>query len=509
MSSKKDNTFYKTLVFRLTIRYLIFFTVFNIVLFTVIFYEIKTSQSNLTDKILIARIKTAIPIAGIKDSIKLNKELQWRSFMEEYKNCFYLIVDSTNTIIATSFLSEWGNIQFVKNDIPEIKDLPPVKPDKSLVRKSWTLNSIKIQPESLFSDAWNLNYILFNTLSFRDVNNKARVAYAHMPNKSTLIAGVSLRENEEFLRMIEKIFFYSLFMMLAIGGLLGFLIARKSMVDVVKVTNAAEMIRKGNLSLRVRPGSNSLEIKNLANAFNNMLERIEKLIVEQKEMTNNIAHDLRGPITGIRGISETTFYGEQSVREYKEMCGQVVNECDRLINMINSTLDIAEIEAGTFEIPMEDVDINRLVSDAYEMYQPVADLKGVIMVNELNGNRAIVNGNIPLLQRTFANVIDNAIKYTKPAGVVKISGDQEADMFCICISDTGIGIPSEEQGRIFEKFYRIDKSRSSTGNGLGLSLAHAYVTLHKGTIEVKSMKGNGSTFIIKLPMKTNPTGNQS
>ncbi len=503
MFLRRDHAFYKTLVFRLTIRYLIFFTVFNIILFTVIFLKIKSSQINLTDKILIAKIKTAIPIAGIKDSVKLNKELQWKSFMEEYKSCFYLIVDSANNIIATSFLSEWGNIQFVKKDIPTLTGLPPVKPDKTVTRKSWTVNDIKIQPESLYSTAWNLNYILFNTLDFDSINCKARIAYSHMPGKSILIAGVSLRENAEFLIMIKRIFFYSLVMMIVMGGLLGYFIARKSMVDVVKITNAAEMIRKGNLSLRVKAGSNSLEIKKLADAFNSMLERIEKLIMEQKEMTNNIAHDLRGPITGIRGISETTFYGEQSIHEYKEMCGQVVNECDRLINMINSTLDIAEIEAGTFEIPMENININDLVSDAYDMYLPVAELKGVTMVNEIRGKATIIRGNVPLLQRAIANIIDNSIKYTRLGGKVKISCHVEDDHFFITVDDSGIGIPVGEQTRIFEKFYRIDKSRSSTGNGLGLSLALAYVTLHKGDIDVKSEAGRGCTFSIRLPLTQN------
>jgi signal transduction histidine kinase len=496
MSSKKDNFFFKTLVFRLTFQYIIFFTVFNVLLFLVIFLKIKSSQDNITDKNLIAKLKTAIPLSDIKDCNQLRKELSWKSAMEGAESCFYLIVDSTNTTIATSYIKPWGNIQSVKQDIP---DLPKMDPLKNKMPEAWYEKDVKIQPELLFKHERGFNYVLFKSLYFYKINSKARVAYVYLPNKTILIVGVSLKENDVFLNTIERIFIFSLFVMTLFGGLLGYLISKKSMVDVVKITHAAENIRKGNLSLRVKPGSNSSEIKNLSHSFNNMLERIERLIIEQKDLTNNIAHDLRSPITSIRGISETTLSGKQSVQEYQEMCGQVINECDRLINMINSTLDIAEIEAGTFEIRMEEINANELLSDAFEMYLPVAELKGVHFEHSLPKHKIIIRGNKSLLQRAIANILDNAIKYTKSEGEVKLTGVVSDNQFIITITDTGIGIPLEEQNRIFEKFYRVDKSRSSNGNGLGLSLANAYILLHKGTIGIISKSGEGSSFAIVLP----------
>ena len=496
----KDNSFFKTMVFRLTLRYIIFFTVFNIILFWVIFLKIKLSQDNLTDKNLIAKIKTAIPISEIQDYNKLQKELSWKSTMEGAQSCFYMIVDSMNTILATSYIEPWGDIQFVKHDIPKLPDLHKVDPHKSKMPDVRNGENVKIQPELIYKHGRSLNYILFKTLYFYHIQSKARVAYIYLPDKSTLIAGVSLKENEAFLNTIGRIFLFSLFVMILFGSLLGYFVAKKSMADVIKVTEAAESIRKGNLSLRVNPGSNSSEIKKLTNSFNSMLERIQKLIIEQKEMTNNIAHDLRSPITSIRGITETTLSGDQSFPEYREMCGQVINECDRLINMINSALDIAEIETGTFEISMEEINISGLLSDAYEMYLPVAELKGVIFVKDIPVNKIMIHGNKSLLQRAIANILDNAIKYTRQEGEVKISGYTMDNQFIININDKGIGIPQEELNHIFEKFYRIDKSRSSIGNGLGLSLAYAYVLLHNGTIEVKSKPNQGSSFIINLPI---------
>ena len=134
------------------------------------------------------------------------------------------------------------------------------------------------------------------------------------------------------------------------------------------------------------------------------------------------------------------------------------------------------------------------------MYLPVAELKGVIFVKDIPVNKIMIHGNKSLLQRAIANILDNAIKYTRQEGEVKISGYTMDNQFIININDKGIGIPQEELNHIFEKFYRIDKSRSSIGNGLGLSLAYAYVLLHNGTIEVKSKPNQGSSFIINLPI---------
>jgi signal transduction histidine kinase len=496
----KDNSFYKTLVFRLTFRYILLFTVFNIVLILVIFLRIKSSQEDINDKNLVVKVKSALHLSNFNNNKQSGYELTSKSVMEGVENSFYLIADSTHNIVATSYIEPWGNLQFVTRYIPKLPSLPLIDPHISKMPDAWNENNVKIQPELLYKDVWSLNYVFFRTFDFNKLNHKARVAFVYLPNNSILIVGVSLSENEEFLNSTKKIFIFFLIVMILFGSLLGYFIAKKSMVDVVRITNATENIKKGNLSLRVKSGSNSLELQNLANAFNSMLDRIEKLIIEQKEMTNNIAHDLRSPITSIRGITETTLSGKQSIQEYQEMCGQVINECDRLINMVNSTLDISEIEAGTFEIPFEEISMQELMIDAYEMYLPVAELKGIrlLLVNPQN-KTIVIQGNKPLLQRAIANILDNAIKYTPSEGEVKIDAYTQNKHFIISINDTGIGISLEEQNHIYEKFYRVDKSRSTIGNGLGLSLAFAYVLFHKGTIEVKSEPGKGSTFTISLP----------
>jgi signal transduction histidine kinase len=180
------------------------------------------------------------------------------------------------------------------------------------------------------------------------------------------------------------------------------------------------------------------------------------------------------------------------------MAANTVQECDYLLEMINTMLDISEAEAGTGQLAVEKIDVGTLVRDACGLFQPIAEDKGVRIVSEVPDS-SFVYGDVRMLQRMVANLLDNALKYTQPGGTITVSVNGDQERATISFNDTGIGISEEDLPQIFERFYRCDQSRSQPGVGLGLSLALAIARAHGGNITATSSTGKGSSFTITLP----------
>jgi signal transduction histidine kinase len=233
--------------------------------------------------------------------------------------------------------------------------------------------------------------------------------------------------------------------------------------------------------------------------FNQMLDRIQTLVTEVKEMSDNIAHDLKSPITRIRGIAEVTLTHEKSIGEYESMAANTIEECDRLLDMINTMLMISKTESRVDNLPSEEFDLAGLVREACELFEPTAEDKRVTLRYDVPNPRPFL-GDHRLIQRMFSNLLDNAIKYTPPEGAVSVSLlENDKSEVVITVKDTGIGISQEDLPRVFDRFYRCDQSRSKPGIGLGLSLARAIARAHGGDITVTSILNQGSTFTATLP----------
>jgi signal transduction histidine kinase len=240
------------------------------------------------------------------------------------------------------------------------------------------------------------------------------------------------------------------------------------------------------------------EIDRLAATFNDMLDRIQTLVTEMKEMTENIAHDLRSPITRIRGLAEMALTTGKSIDEYEAAAASTVEDCDRLLDMINTMLYISQTEATAGKLPTEEVDMAGVVRNACELFQPVAEDKGVNLVADIGADLR-VRGVLQGLQRMLANLIDNALDCTPSPGTVTVSVSGDEKLGVIAVKDTGIGIPQDELPYIFRRFYRCDRSRSRPGAGLGLTLVEAIVHAHRGRIAVASTPNVGTTFTVTLP----------
>jgi signal transduction histidine kinase len=274
--------------------------------------------------------------------------------------------------------------------------------------------------------------------------------------------------------------------------------ARRALVGVETVTQTARRISVGSLEKRVPVKKGVDEIDQLAITFNQMLDRIQNLDTGIKEMSDNIAHDLKSPITRIRGIAEISLSSESSLSDYKGMAGSTIEECDRLLEMINTMLVISKTEAGVSQLDRRQMDIAGLIHDACDLFQSPAQDKSHKLVCH-TPDKFIISGDIRLIQRMIANLLDNAIKYTPTGGSIFVALRSKRASASISVKDTGIGISEKDLPHIFERFYRCDPSRSRTGTGLGLSFARAVARAHKGDITVDSAPNKGSTFTIIIP----------
>jgi signal transduction histidine kinase len=229
-----------------------------------------------------------------------------------------------------------------------------------------------------------------------------------------------------------------------------------------------------------------------------MLDRIETLVAGIKEMTDNIAHDLKSPITRIRGQAELALTGGGSLTEYETMAGSAVEECDRLLEMIDTMLFISRTEAGVTQPRLQALDLAAVVRDAGRLFQALADEKRIRLSCHAPEPLPLA-GDIRLLQRMIANLLDNAVKYTPAEGAVTVSARRDPAAGCVIeVADTGPGISPADLPHIFERFYRGDPSRSETGSGLGLSFARAVARAHGGDITAATSDA-GSVFRVLLP----------
>jgi signal transduction histidine kinase len=288
-----------------------------------------------------------------------------------------------------------------------------------------------------------------------------------------------------------------------VGITAGLFLALRVLRPIRSLIQTVRCIDGGNLNARVPSAQSGDELDELVQLFNGMLGRIETLVGGMREALDNVAHDLRTPVTRLRGGIETALQSDSGAGVLREALMDSAEESERIVNTLDTLMDISEAEKGIMNLKSESTDIVSLVRDVADLYQYVAEDKGVDLSTELpEALYAQVDSN--RIRQVVANLVDNAVKFTPHGGAVVIEATTGETDVAILVRDNGIGIPAQDLPRIFDRLFRGERGRSQRGLGLGLSMVQAVIRAHKGRIEVESNPGKGSTFTVLLPVAAFP-----
>jgi signal transduction histidine kinase len=318
-------------------------------------------------------------------------------------------------------------------------------------------------------------------------HHRALVRVTELTNGFRLLVGRDLDERRRLFGIVAKAAQWSLLVVIVLGIGGGIFVARRVLQRIDAMTGTTRRIMAGDLSGRLPVGRSGDELDRLAENLNAMLERIEALMMGLKEVSDNIAHDLKTPLTRLRNRAEATLSGKHNSADYRQALEATIAESDHLIKTFNAILMISRLEAGYSSEITSRVDLVASVRDVVELYEPVAEEAGVTLETSVQDGFA-VEGNRELIGQALSNIVDNAIKYStdstaKPT--VRVALDRVGSEIRLSVTDNGQGIPDDaDRARATERFVRLEKSRSQPGSGLGLSLAKAIMTFHKGRLDL-------------------------
>jgi signal transduction histidine kinase len=328
------------------------------------------------------------------------------------------------------------------------------------------------------------------------VEENTALAAVLVLGKLHLLVGRDLHDATAFRSRITRTLGWSALLTLALGIVGGLVITRNMLARVEAVNRTSERIIHGDLTQRVPLTGSGDEFDQLSVNLNAMLDRIERLMLGMRQVADNIAHDLRTPLARLRARLEVTLLERPDATRYGDALRETIAEADTLLGTFNALLTIAEAEAGSRREAMAVVDLAEIARSVAELYEPVADDKGIALT--VDGAPTIpVHGDRHLLSQAIANLLDNALKYT-PAGAITLRARQTGETARVEVADSGPGVPADRRDAVFDRFVRLEGSRSTPGNGLGLSLVRAVARLHGGDAWLED-NDPGLKAVITLP----------
>ena len=311
--------------------------------------------------------------------------------------------------------------------------------------------------------------------------HQARAFHSELAGGFELVVGRDVEELRQFGQIIRNSMLWALGISLILGVSGGLLLSRNFLRRVDSITAASKSIMAGDLSGRMPVAGSGDELDKLAQSLNEMLDQIERLMAGMREVSSNVAHDLRSPLTRLKARIESALRSGKP-KEHRAALEQTIEEADRLIHTFNALLSIARAESGQSREGLQDMDAKPVIEEVAELYEPIAEEAGGTFRIDI-AEHLRVRADRQLLAQAVANLLDNALKYGvigDGAPEITVAGTLEGNEVVIAVSDRGPGIPEADRERVKERFVRLDESRTKPGNGLGLSLAAGVMKLHGG-----------------------------
>ncbi len=320
------------------------------------------------------------------------------------------------------------------------------------------------------------------------------------PGSTRIVVGQSVAGLHRELRQLAFTLAGAGAVALAIGLVGGWLVSARILRPIRAISATASAISADNLSERIDPARVDRELEELTGVLNAMFARLEAAFERQACFTADASHELRTPLAIIRTNAELALNRPRPAEEYRDAIETCLKSATRMTALVEGLLILARADAGKLDVRRERVDLKLLVEEALDMFRPLAQQRKLTLAAELDD--ATVLGDPTRLNQVLTNLLSNAMNYNRRGGSVRVELSRNGNATILAVADTGCGIPADELPHLFERFYRVDSSRtpSAGGTGLGLAICKSIVEAHGGTIDVESKPEQGSTFRVKLPL---------
>ncbi len=431
--------------------------------------------------------------------------------------------------VFVSILDQNQNIVFqasptrIEDDFSKVDELENYNDEYEIIELNKELSQLALKP------GWS--YIIKNEGEDKDIfdvieNNLAKLTLKHwtaalpfvendlvevytipLQNKQWLHIAKSAESREEYLEQIRYLGFIVLAPFIAVGIFLSLFLSRTILTPLRSLTQRIQRIQSGETHLRAQNYGRGDEVDELALKFNSLLDRNEQLMENLKSTLDNIAHDMRTPLTRFRIEAERAISShEGDALNLKEALLNGLESVEHITALLNAIMDASEAESSSMKMKKETINISDLIEGIKDLFQYTAEDKGIHLYTEAPPS-VFVSGDVTRLSQALSNLVDNAIKYSKEGTEVSISAEQQQGQVFIKVKDQGCGINPKDQGRIWDRLYRADQSRSTHGLGIGLSVVKAIIKAHGGAVSLSSSGPQGSTFVITLPTCNASVGN--
>jgi two-component system heavy metal sensor histidine kinase CusS len=468
---------WRTLAFRLTAGYalaglcLVFLATAS--LYLVLRTELeKSTELFLADKLHVVR---TLLRERPQDWDGLREEIELESAARRYQQFYIRLLDEHSTpLLTTPGMAEQLNLSLLASQIESRPDHP------------FSMKGTHGQ-------------------SFRVTSASAEVG-SPSTRRDTIEIAIDVSQQEALLARYRRWFLAIVLGCFAIFPLIGYQVARHGIRPVEEIATTAQHISSTNLHERILPEGYPFELASLADTFNKMLDRLEESFERISRFSADIAHDLRTPVNNIRGEAEVALARARTVDEYREVLGSCLEEAMRLSNLIGDLLFLARAESPLTHLHRERVNVAELLDGLRDYYEASAEDGGISLTTAVGREPVIAELDRTLVQRAVGNLVSNAVAHTPCGGSIVLAAAMgtgaEASTICIEVSDTGEGIPPEALPKVFDRFYRVDTSRSqaSGGTGLGLAIVQSIVLLHGGNVEIASQVGQGTRVTLRIPV---------